>query len=200
AFETTWKIVQWPVVLAFVILGFGLIYYFGPDLHDAKWQWITPGAVIGVLLWLLVSFGFRTYLSFFNSYSATYGSLGAVIILMLWFYLTGAAILVGGEINSEIEHAMAEAGESDAKERGEKSPGEREQPSGNNRAKRAAKPAVAARPVRQNIAKGNSAITTPRPHGASPAERAFTLKKVAVVAGAWVVSKFWPGKSTRRPR
>ncbi len=199
-FETTWKIVQWPVVIAFVVLGFGLIYYFAPDIHHAKWEWITPGAVIGVLLWLLVSLGFRTYLSFFNSYSATYGSLGAVIILMLWFYLTGAAILVGGEINSEVEHAMAEAGEPDAKERGEKSPGEEKQSGAGKRAKGAAKPAVAARPAKPNVAKGKSAISTPLPHGASREERAFTLKKVAVVAGAWVVSKFWPGKSNRRPR
>ncbi len=203
AFEMTWKVVQWPVVLAFVVLGFGLIYYFGPDLHDAKWQWITPGAIIGVFLWLLVSFGFRTYLHFFNSYSATYGSLGTVIILMLWFYLTGAAILIGGEINSEIEHAMAEAGASDAKERGEKSPGEKKQSGGGNRAKGAAKPAVGAGPEKAGdvvrIKPRTASITDPA-HRASREERAFTLKKVAVVTGAWVVSKFWPGKSNRRPR
>ncbi len=122
AFELAWKIIQWPVVLAFVLLAFALIYYFAPDLHDQDWKWVTPGSVVAVVLWLIVSFGFKTYLEFFNSYSATYGSLGAVIILMLWFYFTGAAILVGGEINSEIEHAMAEAGAPDAKERGEKSP------------------------------------------------------------------------------
>jgi membrane protein len=124
AFTITWKILQWPLVLFFVLLSFSLIYYFAPDLRDQDWKWITPGSVIGVTLWLLVSFGFRAYLHFFNSYSATYGSLGAVIILMLWFYLTGAAILIGGEINSEIENAAAEAGAPDAKERGEKEPEE----------------------------------------------------------------------------
>jgi membrane protein len=121
-FKLTWKIVQWPIVLFFVLLTFNFIYYFGPDVRDQDWKWVTPGAVIGVVLWLLVSFAFRLYLNYFDSYSATYGSLGALIILMLWFYLTGVAILIGGEINSEIENAAAEAGEADAKERGEKSP------------------------------------------------------------------------------
>jgi membrane protein len=123
-FTITWKIVQWPIVLFFVLLAFNLIYYFAPDLQDQDWKWVTPGAMIGVALWLLVSFAFRIYLHYFDSYSATYGSLGALIILMLWFYLTGAAILVGGEINSEIENAAAEAGAPDAKERGEKAPDE----------------------------------------------------------------------------
>ena len=121
-FKITWKILQWPIVLAFVLLAFALIYYFAPDLSDQDWSWVTPGSVIGVALWLLVSFGFRLYLHFFDSYSATYGSLGAVIILMLWFYLTGLAILFGGEINSEIENAAAKAGAKDAKEKGEKAP------------------------------------------------------------------------------
>ena len=126
AFAIAWKIIQWPFVLAFMILAFALIYYFAPDLRDQKWAWLTPGAAIGVVLWLLVSLGFRVYLSFFDSYSATYGSLGAVIILMLWLYFTGAAVLFGGEINSEIENAAAEQGAPDAKERGEKSPEENE--------------------------------------------------------------------------
>jgi membrane protein len=126
AFAITWKIIQWPVVLAFMVLAFALIYYFAPDLRHQTWQWLTPGAAIGVALWLLVSLGFRIYLQFFDSYSATYGSLGAVIILMLWLYFTGTAVLIGGEINSEIENAAAERGAPEAKERGEKSPQENE--------------------------------------------------------------------------
>jgi membrane protein len=126
AFTIAWKILQWPIVLLFVLLSFSLIYYFAPDLRDQDWKWVTPGSVIALLLWLAVSFAFRAYLTYFDSYSATYGSLGAVIILMLWFYLTGAAILIGGEINSEIENAAAEAGAPDAKERGEKAPDENE--------------------------------------------------------------------------
>jgi membrane protein len=122
AFTLAWKIAQWPIVLFFLLLGFALIYYWGPDLVDQDWRWITPGSVVGVSLWLLVSFGFRLYLHFFDSYSKTYGSLGAVIILMLWFYLTGAAILIGGEVNSEIEAAAARAGAPKAKAKGEKAP------------------------------------------------------------------------------
>jgi len=121
-FPLIWKIVQWPVVLGCIILAFALIYYFAPDFRRQAWKWLTPGAAIGVALWLLVSIGFRVYLHFFNSYSATYGSLGAVIILMLWLYFTGAAVLVGGEINSEIENAAAKEGEPEAKEKGEKAP------------------------------------------------------------------------------
>ncbi|HEV7860141.1 MAG TPA: YihY/virulence factor BrkB family protein [Pyrinomonadaceae bacterium] len=128
-FKTTWKIVQWPIVFAFMLFAFALIYYFAPDLKRQEWTWITPGSVIAVVLWLLVSFAFRLYLNYFDSYSKTYGTLGAVIILMLWFYLTGAAILVGGEVNSEIENAEAKAGEPEAREKGEQAPGEK-QPGG----------------------------------------------------------------------
>lgn len=121
-FTLAWKILQWPIVLFFLFLGFALIYYWAPDLRDQDWRWITPGSVVAVFLWLLISFGFRLYLHFFNSYSKTYGSLGAVIILMLWFYFTGAAILIGGEVNSDIEAAAAREGAPAAKEKGEKSP------------------------------------------------------------------------------
>ena len=126
AFTITWKIVQWPIILLFILVGFNLIYYFAPDLKEQEWKWVTPGAAIGVVLWLLVSFGFKTYLTYFNSYSATYGSLGGLIIMMLWFYFTGMAIMIGGEINSEIENAAAKAGAPDAKEKGEKAPDENE--------------------------------------------------------------------------
>jgi membrane protein len=125
AFAAAWGGIQWLLVLGFVFLAFGLIYYFAPNLHEQRFRWVLPGMVVGVTLWLLGSLGFRLYLRYFNTYNAVYGSLGAVIILMLWFYLTGAAILVGGEVNSEIEKAAAAAGEEDAKLPGEKSPGEK---------------------------------------------------------------------------
>jgi membrane protein len=115
-FTLAWKIVQWPIVLAFLFIGFALIYYWAPDLADQDWRWVTPGSIVAVTLWLLVSFGFRLYLHYFDSYSKTYGSLGAVIILMLWFYLTGAAILIGGEVNADIEAAAAREGAPEAKE------------------------------------------------------------------------------------
>jgi len=125
AFPLAWKIIQWPVVLGCMILAFALIYYFAPDFREQSWQWLTPGAAIGVALWLLVSLAFRVYLHFFDSYSATYGSLGAVIVLMLWLYFTGAAVLIGGETNSEIENAAAQQSEPEAKEKGEKAPNEK---------------------------------------------------------------------------
>ena len=119
-FTTIWTHSQVPVALVFALFAFAPIYYFAPDLYDQKWYWITPGSVIGILLWILVSLLLRVYLGQFNNYSLTYGSLGAVIILMLWFYLTGVAILLGGKINAEIENAAAQAGVSEAKQRCEK--------------------------------------------------------------------------------
>jgi membrane protein len=122
AFTWVWKILQWPLALASMLSAFALIYYFAPDVRDQDWKWITPGAVIGITLWLLASFGLKGYLHFFNSYSTTYGSLGAVIILMLWLYLTGLAVLIGGEVNAEIENVAAQRGAPDAKKKGRKAP------------------------------------------------------------------------------
>ena len=120
AFVISWKILQWPIALAFMLMAFAAIYFFAPDLHDQDWKWITPGSSIGVAVWLLASFVLKGYLYFFNSYSKTYGSLGAVIVLMLWLYLTGLAVLIGGEVNSEIENAAAQRGARDAKKKGTK--------------------------------------------------------------------------------
>lgn len=119
---SVWEIAQWPVAVFFVILSFSMIYYYGPDLKEQHWYWITPGSVFGVTLWLAASFGFRYYLTYFNRYSQTYGSLGAVIILMIWFYVTGLAFLIGGVINASIEHAAAEHGHPEAKPAGSKEP------------------------------------------------------------------------------
>lgn len=100
-FETIWKLALWPLVSSLILLGVDLIYYFAPNIrHD--WRWFTPGAVFAVACWLLISFGFRYYVSRFGYYNATYGTLGGVMVLMLWFYLTGVVILVGGEINSAL--------------------------------------------------------------------------------------------------
>lgn len=116
-FTVVWNIVQWPVALFALFLSFSLVYYFAPDLEQRKWFWVTPGAVAGVVLWLAASFGLRVYLHFFNSYSATYGSLGAVIILMLWLYITGFAILVGGEVNWVIDNEDRHAATVERKKR-----------------------------------------------------------------------------------
>jgi membrane protein len=114
------KILQWTLALTFVVFAFAVIYYFAPDVKEQHWYWITPGSVIGVTLWALASAGLRVYLHFFNSYNRTYGSLGAVMILMLWFYVTGVAFLIGGQVNSTIEHAAAEHGHPEAKAPGQK--------------------------------------------------------------------------------
>ena len=100
-----WHLVQWPLVLGFMFAAFAVTYYFAPHLKSPEWHWITPGSVTGLTCWMLASFALKTYLHFFNSYSKTYGSLGAVIILLLWLYMTGFSILLGGEVNSEIEKA-----------------------------------------------------------------------------------------------
>jgi membrane protein len=116
-FAIAWKLLQWPVSFGAMFLSFSLIYYFAPNLKERRWYWVTPGAVTGVAIWLLASLGFRIYLHFFNSYSATYGSLGAAVILMLWLYITGFAILIGGEVNWVIENEDKQAAEFELKKR-----------------------------------------------------------------------------------
>jgi membrane protein len=103
-FKWTWLILQWPLVFALVSTGIGLIFYFGPDA-DQDWVWISPGAVVATLLWLVASLLFRFYITNFTNYEASYGTVGAVIVLLLWFYVSGIAILAGAELNAEIEHA-----------------------------------------------------------------------------------------------
>lgn len=105
-FGIVWKTLQYPLVIAFILQALAAVYYFAPNLRNKRWHWITPGSVVGTALWLLVSFAFRLYLHYFDTYSKTYGSLGAVIVLMLWLYLTSSAILLGGRINSEIDNAI----------------------------------------------------------------------------------------------
>jgi membrane protein len=100
-----WKSIQWPAAIIFVVLSYALIYYFGPNSSEREWRWVTPGSTFGVLLWFAASIGFRIYLHFLNTYSTSYGSLGAVMILMVWLYVTGLAFLIGGAINAEIERA-----------------------------------------------------------------------------------------------
>jgi len=102
------RVVGWILATALLALAFAVVYYWAPDLRRRRWHWITPGGTLGIVGWLLASLGLRLYLHFFNSYSVTYGSLGAVIILLTWFYMTGLMLLAGAEINSEIEAAAAE--------------------------------------------------------------------------------------------
>jgi membrane protein len=102
------RLIGWIMATALLSLSFAVVYYWAPDMKTRCWRWLTPGGAIGILGWLVASLGLRLYLHFFNSYSVTYGSLGAVIILLTWFYITGLMLLIGAEINSEIEAAAAE--------------------------------------------------------------------------------------------
>lgn len=96
-------ILQWITILAVLLIIFGILYNFLPMHKPHKWVWITPGSITGIVLWLTASYSFRLYLSYFNTYDKTYGSLGAVIILMLWLYLTALVILIGGIINATLQ-------------------------------------------------------------------------------------------------
>jgi len=119
AFTWTWKILQWPVVFALVATGAAFVYYWGPDAEQ-DWIWLTPGSVLATILWVIVSLGFKFYVTNFSNYNATYGTIGGVIVLMLWFYVSALAFLVGAELNAEIEHASPYG-----KDPGEKVPGQK---------------------------------------------------------------------------
>lgn len=114
-----WKVVQWPLAFFLVTTAIGLIYYFAPDA-DQDWVWITPGSFVATVLWLLASLGFRFYVVNFGNYTETYGAIGGIIVVLTWFYLSALAILIGAELNAEIEHASPWG-----KDPGEKRPGER---------------------------------------------------------------------------
>lgn len=103
-----WKVGQWPLVLALALLTFAVTYYLAPDLKRRVWHWVTPGGIAGVAVWIFVTIALRVYLHFFNSYNATYGSLGGVIVLLLWFYLSGIALLSGGALNGVLERLTGE--------------------------------------------------------------------------------------------
>jgi membrane protein len=119
AFEWTWKILQWPLVFLLVSLAFCLIYYFAPDV-DQDFVYLTPGSVLAAGLWLVGSLGFRIYVVNFGAYNETYGTIGAVMVLLLWLYISGLVVIVGAEMNAEIEHSSEHG-----KAPGEKRPGER---------------------------------------------------------------------------
>jgi membrane protein len=117
-FSWTWKIMQWPIAFYLISLGFGLVYYLAPDAEQL-WPWIVPGSRFATLLWLLISVGFRFYVMHFGQYSKMYGTIGAAIVVLVWFYLSGLVLLVGAELNSELEHASPYG-----KNEGEKVPGQ----------------------------------------------------------------------------
>ena len=100
-FELIWNIVRWPAALFFMVFTVALLYYFAPDANQ-PFRWITPGGFIGVILWVLASLVFRFYVTNFGSYDETYGSIGAVIVLLLYLYISSLTVLFGAELNATL--------------------------------------------------------------------------------------------------
>lgn len=100
-----WTIVQWMLAIALVVVAVDLVYYIAPNA-DTPFVWVTPGALLATALWLLTSLGFKVYVQNFSNYTAVHGAIGAIIVLLLWFYLSGFALLVGAELNAEIDKAL----------------------------------------------------------------------------------------------
>lgn len=98
-----WKIARWPLGIALLLLAFAITYYFAPDVANRKWHWVTPGAIAGTILLALISIGLRIYLRYAGASPAEYGPLGAVIVLLLAFYLCGIALLSGGALNGVLD-------------------------------------------------------------------------------------------------
>jgi membrane protein len=102
------SLIRWPILAGLVLLALGLIYRVAPSRRAPRWYWLSPGTVAAALLWLIGSAGFSFYVGRFGSYDRTYGSLGAVVVLLMWFYLTAYIVLAGAELNAESEKARAQ--------------------------------------------------------------------------------------------
>jgi membrane protein len=114
-------VARWVVLAVLVLLALGVVYRLGPDRANPRWRWVSPGAVVALVLWLLGSVGFSYYVDNFGKYNQTYGALAAVIILLLWLFLSAFAVLLGAEFNAETERQTAR----DTTTGPERPPGER---------------------------------------------------------------------------
>jgi membrane protein len=101
-----WSYARWPVALVAATVAYGVVYGMAPDIEPRKVRWLTPGAVVGVVLWIALSLGFSIYIRNFSSYGAAYGAFGAAIVLLLWLYLSANAFLLGAELNAELERSV----------------------------------------------------------------------------------------------
>jgi membrane protein len=105
-FTFLWAIAEWPIVFGLMVTALGCVYYFAPDMRPRR-AWVTPGSVAATLLWIVASLGFDWYADHVGEYQKTYGAIGAVIVVLLWLYASGLAILIGAELNAAIEDAAA---------------------------------------------------------------------------------------------
>ncbi len=119
------SLARWPILAGAIMIVLAVLYRYGPDRREPKWRWVTWGSAIATVVWILASVGFSIYVSNFGSYNQTYGSVGAGVVLLLWFNLTSYVILMGAELNAEIEHQTARD-TTEQKGRGEKPLGERD--------------------------------------------------------------------------
>jgi membrane protein len=107
-FLVVWNVVRWVASILAIVVLFALFYYLGPNRESPRWTWISPGGVVAALIWILASLGFSFYVSHFGQgYARTYGSLAGVVLLVLWLYFSSLSVLVGGELNAELERQAA---------------------------------------------------------------------------------------------
>jgi membrane protein len=150
--------IRWPLTALVITLSAALSYYVLPDVEQ-EFKFITPGSVIGTLVWFLASWGFSAYVTNFGSYNVTYGSIGGVIVLMTWFYITGFILLMGGEVN-----ALLEASVSSGKQRGARAPDE-------------SPPPPEERPSAMPVGASDTASAASRSHGGNRRTERQTMKR-----------------------
>jgi membrane protein len=103
-----WWTAQWPVLVAALLTAFAVLLYLGPDVDQPSWKWVTPGAILALLIWVAASGAFSLYASRFGSYEKSWGTLSAVVVMLIWLWLTNLALLLGAELNAEIEKLASE--------------------------------------------------------------------------------------------